>query len=125
MPAERPVSPHLQIYRLPMAAVLSISHRIAGAFLSALAVALCFLLATAAYAPEIWTCAMAILQHPIGHLVLIAWTFALAFHMCTGIRHLVWDTVSGLDMAAVRRSNWLVLVGSIGLTGAVWGWICL
>ncbi len=125
MPAERPVSPHLHIYRLPMAAVLSISHRITGAFLSAVAVALCFMLAVAAYAPEVWRCVVAGLQHPLGHLVLIVWTFALAFHLCTGIRHLVWDTGVGLEMAAVQRSNWLVLLGSIGLTAAVWGWICL
>ena len=123
MSSEHPVSPHLQIYRLPLAAVLSISHRITGVLLTAAAVALAFLVAAAAYAPALWQVAMAGLQHPLGQVVLIAWTFALAFHLCTGIRHLVWDACIGLGMPAVQASNWLVLAGSTALTVAVWAWI--
>ena len=120
---EHPVSPHLQIYRLPLAAVLSISHRITGVLLTAAAVALAFLIAAAAYAPALWQLAMMGLQHPLGQVVLIAWTFALAFHLCTGIRHLVWDACIGLSMPAVQASNWLVLAGATALTVAVWAWI--
>ena len=123
MSSEHPVSPHLQIYRLPLAALLSISHRITGVLLTAAAVALAFLVAAAAYAPALWQVAMAGLRHPLGQVVLIAWTFALAFHLCTGIRHLVWDACIGLSMPAVRASNWLVLAGSTTLTVAVWAWI--
>ena len=122
MSLEHPVSPHLQIYRLPLAAILSISHRITGVLLTAAAVVFAFLIAAAAYAPGIWQFSMTVLQHPFGQLVLIAWTFALAFHLCTGIRHLVWDTCTGLSMPVVQLSNWLVLVGSTALTIAVWGW---
>lgn len=123
MSSEHPVSPHLQIYRLPLAALLSISHRITGVLLTAAAVALALLIAAAAYAPGLWEAAMTGLQHPLGQILLVAWTFALAFHLCTGIRHLVWDACIGLGMPAVRASNWLVLAGSATLTGAVWTWI--
>lgn len=123
MSPEHPVSPHLQIYRLPLAAILSISHRITGVLLTAAAVALAFLIAAAAYAPALWEVAMMGLQHPLGQVVLIAWTFALAFHLCTGIRHLVWDACIGLSMPAVQASNWLVLAGATALTVAVWAWI--
>lgn len=123
MSPEHPISPHLQIYRLPLAALLSISHRIMGVLLTAATVALAFLIAAAAYAPGLWQIAMSVLQHPLGQILLIAWTFALAFHLCTGIRHLIWDACIGLSMPAVQASNWLVLAGSTTLTIAVWTWI--
>ncbi len=123
MPAKTPVSPHLQIYRLPLAAILSVSHRISGAILAGMAVLLCFLLAAAAYVPELWEFAVMLLRHPLGQVVLILATFALAFHFCTGIRHLIWDTGTGLSMSAVQRSNWFVLIGAIALTALAWGWI--
>jgi len=125
MPPDHPISPHLQVYRLPMAAVLSISHRIMGAFLTGGLIAIAFLIASAAYAPELWSCVMGILAHPLGMLVLLGLSFALIFHLCTGIRHLVWDTGSGLEMKAVRFSNWVVLSGSVVLTGAFWVWVWL
>ena len=123
MSPERPLSPHLQIYRLPLAAILSISHRITGVLLTAAAVALAFLVSAAAYAPDLWQIAMAGLQHPLGRFLLIAWTFALAFHLCTGIRHLVWDACVGLNPPTVQVSNWLVLTGAAALTVAIWTWI--
>ena len=123
MSSEHPVSPHLQIYRLPLAALLSISHRITGVLLTAAAVVLALLIAAAAYAPGLWQAAMTGLQHPLGQILLIAWTFALAFHLCTGIRHLIWDACIGLSMPAVQASNWLVLAGATTLTVAVWAWI--
>ncbi len=123
MSPEHPVSPHLQIYRLPLAALLSISHRITGVLLTAAAVALAFLVAAAAYAPGLWHAAMSVLQHPFGQILLVAWTFALAFHLCTGIRHLVWDACIGLSMPAVQVSNWLVLASSTLLTITTWAWI--
>ena len=123
MSHEHPVSPHLQIYRLPLAAVLSISHRITGVLLTAVAVVLAFLVAAAAYAPGLWQAAIVALQHPLGQALLMVWTFALAFHLCTGVRHLVWDTGMGFSMLAVQVSNWLVLAGSIMLTIVVWVWV--
>lgn len=120
MPAERPVSPHLQIYRLPLAALLSISHRITGVLLTAAAVLFAFLVAAAAFAPGLYDGAMGLLRSGFGRLFLIGWTFCLALHLCTGVRHLVWDTCAGLGVAAVRRSNWLVLAAAAGLTAAVW-----
>ena len=123
MPAERPVSPHLQIYRLPLAALLSIGHRITGALLTAAAVGFSLLIAAAAFAPPLYDGIMGLLRSGPGRLFLIGWTFCLALHLCTGVRHLVWDTCTGLGVAAVRRSNWLVLAAAAGLTAAVWAGI--
>lgn len=120
MPAERPVSPHLQIYRLPLAALLSIGHRITGVLLTAAAVGFALLVAAAAFAPSLYEGAVGLLRSWPGRLFLIGWTFCLALHLCTGVRHLVWDTCTGLGVAAVRRSNWLVLAAAAGLTAAVW-----
>ena len=120
MPVEHPVSPHLQIYRLPLAALLSISHRITGVLLTAAAVGFALLIAAAAFAPALYDGAMGLLRSLPGRLFLIGWTFCLALHLCTGLRHLVWDTCAGLSIAAVRRSNWLVLAAAAGLTAAVW-----
>lgn len=120
MPAERPVSPHLQIYRLPLAALLSIGHRITGALLSAAVVGFSLLIAAAAFAPSLYDGILGLLRSGPGRLFLIGWTFCLALHLCTGVRHLVWDTCAGLGVAAVRRSNWLVLAAAAGLTAAVW-----
>lgn len=123
MPAERPVSPHLQIYRLPLAALLSIGHRITGALLSAAVVGFSLLIAAAAFAPSLYDGILGLLRSGPGRLFLIGWTFCLALHLCTGVRHLVWDTCTGLGVAAVRRSNWLVLAAAAGLTAAVWAGI--
>ena len=120
MPAEHPVSPHLQIYRLPLAALLSISHRITGVLLAAAAVGFAFLVAAAAFAPALYDGAASLLRSLPGRLFLVGWTFCLALHLCAGIRHLVWDTGAGLGVAAVQRSNWLVLAAAAGLTAAVW-----
>ncbi len=123
MSSERPLSPHLQIYRLPLAALLSISHRVTGVLLSAATVILAFLIATAVYAPSVGQTMIDGLRHPFGQAFLIAWTFALAFHLCTGIRHLVWDAGVGLGMPLVRASNWMILAGSVALTAIIWAWI--
>jgi succinate dehydrogenase / fumarate reductase cytochrome b subunit len=114
--SERPLSPHLQIYRLPITAILSISHRITGLLLSAGVVLwVVFLMAVAQGAAQ-YAWAQAVLDSIPGRLLLWAWIYALFFHLCHGVRHLVWDTVHGLERDTLDRYAYLEIGASVLLT---------
>lgn len=116
----RPVSPHLQIYRLPLTAILSISHRVTGVFLALGAAALSLTLAALAGGPVAYKGAAAFWGSPVGYLFLFAWTLALYYHLANGIRHLVWDAGHGFDKASRMKSGRLVVAVSGGLTLLTW-----
>src|ERR1700674_1731333 len=113
--ADRPLSPHLQIYRWQLTSVLSILHRATGVWLSAGAIPLVWWLVAAASGPEAYDGAEDFLGSWIGLLLLFGWTVALFYHLCNGIRHLVWDTGHGLDLRSVYMGGWLVLGATAAL----------
>ena len=117
----RPLSPHLQIYRLPLSAALSIAHRITGAALALGMSFLVYVLWAAALGPAAYADARAALGSWPGQALLFAFTYALFFHLCNGIRHLFWDAGLGFDPQVARRSAWWVLGASVVLGVAVWG----
>lgn len=117
---ERPLSPHLQVYRLPMTALMSISHRITGVALSAGCVLITAFLVGAAVSEDAFTAVKDFSITTIGTLILFAWSFALYYHLCNGIRHLIWDTVRLLEQRAAIIAGWVVLLVSAGLTAATW-----
>ncbi|MDA0240782.1 MAG: succinate dehydrogenase, cytochrome b556 subunit [Proteobacteria bacterium] len=117
---ERPLSPHLQVYRWQITMLLSITHRITGVGLSVGALVLTYWLAAAAYGPGAFERAQSFLNSWFGILLLLGWTFAIFFHLCNGIRHLFWDAGSGFEMSQVRASGWAVIIASVGLTVLVW-----
>lgn len=114
---ERPLSPHLQIYRLPFTALLSITHRITGLWLLAGMVLLVVVLMSAAEGPQPFARVQALFQSMLGRGLVWAWLFALYFHLCHGIRHLVWDTGHGFSREKLTRHSWMELCSSIVLTG--------
>ena len=116
----RPLSPHLQIYRLPLPALLSITHRMTGVVLSTGTVLLALWLIALAQGPETFATAMMIISHPLGHIVLFGYSVALFYHMCNGIRHLNWDRGSGLEIEAVYRSGKITIAAAVCLTAALW-----
>jgi len=116
----RPLSPHLQVYRLPLVALLSITHRITGVALSAGTVLLAIWLGSAAYGPEAYDQVSALMGSPIGLIILFGFSAAFYFHLCNGIRHLVWDAGQGFELPTVRRNNVLVLIGAAVLTIGTW-----
>ena len=118
--AERPLSPHLQIYRWQLTSVLSILHRAAGIVLSAGAILLVWWLVAAASGPETYEGVENFLGSWIGLLVLFGWTTALFYHLCNGIRHLVWDTGQALDLKSTYLGGWLVVGGTALLTVIAW-----
>jgi succinate dehydrogenase / fumarate reductase cytochrome b subunit len=115
-PAARPLSPHLQIYKPQLTSTLSISHRATGIALAIGTLALVWWALAAAIGPEAYGQAQAFLGSWLGILLLIGWTFSLFFHLCNGIRHLIWDTGRGLDLPSTYASGWTVIVGSVVLT---------
>lgn len=117
---QRPLSPHLQIYRLPLTALLSIAHRITGAFLVLGVALLAYVLIAAASGPQAYQSAHALVASWFGQLLLFLWTFALYFHFCNGIRHLVWDVGFGFELDVVGRTAWAVIIASGGLTVITW-----
>ena len=120
MAKARPLSPHLQIYRLPLPAILSITHRMTGVILSTGTVLLAGWLVALASGPQSFGLAMMIVGHPIGQLVLFGYSAALFYHMCNGVRHLNWDRGQGLEINSVYRSGKIVLALSAGLTAGLW-----
>ncbi|MBO6521671.1 MAG: succinate dehydrogenase, cytochrome b556 subunit [Rhodospirillales bacterium] len=114
----RPLSPHLQIYKLPLSAQLSISHRITGVILCGGAVLLTYWLMAATYGPEAFATAQAILGSWIGRLVLLGVVFSLWYHLANGIRHLIWDAGSGLELVQLRTSGLIVVAIAVVLTVA-------
>lgn len=116
---ERPLSPHLQVYRLPLTAWVSITHRATGVFLSLGAVLLVLVLVAAALGSAPFAAAQAGLQSFIGRLLLWGWIYALLFHLVHGIRHLIWDTGHGFDRAGLDRLARHEIVASLLLTAAV------
>lgn len=118
--ALRPLSPDLQIYRPQLTSVLSITHRITGVVLSAGAFLLVGWLASAAAGPDDYARLHALLGTGFGLTAMLAWTFALFYHLCNGIRHLFWDAGRGFELEAIYASGWAVFGASIALTAAAW-----
>ena len=116
----RPLSPDLQIYRPQLTSVLSISHRITGIALSVGTLLLISWLIAAATGPQPYSAIQSFIGSWFGHLIMFGWTFSLFFHLCNGIRHLVWDTGHGFELRAIYASGWTVVAASIVLTVAAW-----
>lgn len=115
-----PLSPHLQVYRFPLTVILSITHRITGAFLGIGTLLLLYVLMAAAAGPQSFQSAHALVSSWIGQALLLLWTFALYFHFCNGIRHLIWDVGYGFDKQLVDKTALVVMIGAIILTVATW-----
>jgi succinate dehydrogenase / fumarate reductase cytochrome b subunit len=126
--ADRPISPHLQIYRWQLTSVLSILHRFAGLVLSIGAIILVWWLIAAATGSEAFDLVSGFLASWLGFLVLFGWSVALFYHLCNGVRHLVWDTGHGLDLKSTYLGGWLVVGGTAAMTLIAWsavvsGWV--
>jgi len=120
---DRPISPHLQIYRWQLTSVLSILHRAAGVALSLGTIVLVWWLIAAASTPEAFDTVADFLNSWLGLLLLFGWSVALFYHLCNGIRHLVWDTGHALDLKSTYLGGWLVLGGTAALTVIAWGMV--
>lgn len=118
--AQRPLSPHLQIYRPLFTMMMSIVHRITGTALYFGTILMVYWLLAAASGPQAYNTAMDLFGSFLGRLVLFGFTWALLHHMLGGMRHFIWDTGRGFGE---RERNWLAratLAGSMSLTVILW-----
>ncbi len=113
---DRPLSPHLQVYRLPLAALTSISHRLSGLALSGGMFVLTLWLVLAAIHPECFANLAALIASPVGRVLCALWLLAFYYHLCAGIRHLIWDKGIGFEKPAYRISNFVVIGSALALT---------
>ena len=117
---ERPLSPHLQVYKPQLTSILSIMHRVTGVALAAGTCLLVWWLAAIALGGEYYTIMQKIMGSWYGRLTLLGWSFALFYHLCNGIRHLFWDMGVGLELPRAYQSGWLVIAAAILLTFGTW-----
>lgn len=121
MPArDRPLSPHLQIYRWQIGNTLSILHRLTGVALAFGLLALCFWLMSLAGGPESYAMAAQVFASPPGLIGLFGWTFAFLYHLLNGVRHLFWDAGMGFERTERRASGWFAVLGAIALSVGMW-----
>ncbi|MEM6902253.1 MAG: succinate dehydrogenase, cytochrome b556 subunit [Pseudomonadota bacterium] len=120
-PRARPLSPHLQVYRLPLVAVLSITHRITGVGNSLGLLLLTAWLIAAASGPEAYELAMGLFGSIFGRFLLFCWSLSVFYHLCNGIRHMIWDVGYGLELRDAYKSGYAVMILAVLLTGASWG----
>lgn len=118
--AERPLSPHLEVYRWQIANTLSILHRATGVALSFGALVLAGWLIAIAAGYEAYARVATSLAGPIGALLLFGWTFCFFYHLGNGIRHLFWDAGHGFEKATAQRSGWAVVISALVLTVGFW-----
>lgn len=116
----RPLSPNLQIYRPQLTSVLSITHRLTGVLLSVGAVLLVLWIMAAAAGSQSYAALNGLLGSAPGLALLFVWTFSLFFHLCNGVRHLLWDAGHGFELRTIYASGWSVLAASALLTLAAW-----
>jgi len=119
----RPLSPHLQIYRPQLTSVLSITHRATGVALSLGTMVLLYWLQAVARGPETYAAAQEFLSCWLVQLVLAGWTWAFFYHLCNGIRHLFWDAGKGFELQQVYASGYTVLAAATTLTALTWGYV--
>ncbi len=120
----RPLSPHLGVYKFMYTMSLSILHRITGGVATVGFLAFVWWLMALASGPAAYSKAMQCLSSPLAKLLLVGFTFSFVYHFCNGIRHLVWDTGRGLERAQARRSGAVVVVASLLLTVLVLWFAC-
>lgn len=121
----RPLSPHLQVYKLIPTMLASIVHRITGAALYFGTLLVVWWLVAIALGGASFEWAQWAMGSILGKLVLIGYTWALIHHALGGLRHFMWDLGHGFDKhftTKLAKASW---VASIGLTVAIWAVICL
>lgn len=115
-PTQRPLSPHLQIYRPQLTSITSILTRITGNSLIVASLLIVWWLLAAATSDEHFQIANAVMTSWFGKLVLVLSLWAVWYHYLAGLRHLVWDAGKGLDLPTAEKLGWVCIIGSVVLT---------
>jgi len=116
----RPLSPHLQVYKPQITSVLSISHRFSGAVLAVAFLGLVWWLTAAAAGGQTYAEAMEVITGGFGRLVGFVASFAFFYHLSNGIRHLFWDAGYGFEIRQFYASGYAVIASAALLTLLFW-----
>jgi succinate dehydrogenase / fumarate reductase cytochrome b subunit len=119
----RPTSPHLQVYRLPLTGIISITHRMTGVMLSAGLILFVYIISALADGGIAYDTMQTLMNHWLLQLIGWGFIYALFFHLCHGVRHLIWDTGSSFEADTLNRYAMIELAVSLVLTlmTFVWG----
>ena len=120
MTRQRPLSPHLQVYRPQLTSMMSITHRATGVALTSGTLLLAAWLFAVATGGDTYAVAALAVAHPLGQFVLFGYSVALIYHALNGVRHLSWDLGFGLTIPDVYRSGHIVLFLTFLLTACLW-----
>ncbi|CAN0368265.1 unnamed protein product [Discosporangium mesarthrocarpum] len=118
----RPLSPHLQVYKPQLTTFMSITHRATGIALAVGTLMLVCWLIAAATGESAFNEVQAFLGSIVGRLLLLGWTYALFYHLCNGLRHLFWDAGKGFELETAYMTGRIVIGASILLTIGAWLW---
>ena len=118
----RPLSPHLQVYKPQLTTFMSITHRATGIALAVGTLMLVCWLIAAATGETAFNEVQAFLSSIVGRLLLLGWSFALFYHLCNGLRHLFWDAGKGFEIETAYMTGRIVIAASILLTIGAWLW---
>lgn len=124
-PAERPLSPHLSVYKPSITMMMSIFHRVTGAALFFGTVLIVALLVALAAGKDAYGLVQGLYSSWFGKLVMLGYSWALFHHMLGGLRHLIWDTGAMLEREIRMKLAWATLLGSLALTAFVWAIVLL
>lgn len=119
----RPKSPNMQNYRPQLTSVMSFGHRLSGLALSLFVFGLTGWLVAGATGATAFNRAQAIALSVPGRVLLFFLTLAIFYHLCNGIRHLIWDSAHAFELRSIYAGGWAVLVASLILTTALWIWV--
>src|ERR1700704_5195692 len=119
---QRPLSPFMfpTWYRFQLTSAMSILHRLTGIALAVGSILLAWWLVAVAAGGPLVTTTHGFLGSPIGVLLLLLWSIAFFYHLCNGVRHLVWDAGLGFALQKARRSGYAVLAATVVLTALTW-----
>lgn len=118
---DRPLSPHLSVYKFKYTLLTSILNRFTGLALTLGLLLLTYWLTALSRGPEAYAAALELLSHGLAKLVYAALLVAFCYHLVAGIRHLVWDTGRYMEKSQSQRSAWIIAVVTV-LLAAVLGY---
>ena len=119
----RPKSPNMQNYRPQLTSVMSFGHRLSGVALALFAFGLAAWLIAGATGLVAFERAQAVVLSVPGRVLLFLATLAVFYHLCNGIRHLIWDSVRAFELRSIYAGGWAVVAASLILTAALWLWV--
>jgi succinate dehydrogenase / fumarate reductase cytochrome b subunit len=120
MASQRPISPHIQVYRWQVQMVTSILHRASGIVLALGSLLFVWGLVALAAGPAQWADFSDCIRSVPGFVILFGWSWALAYHLVNGIRHLIQDAGWAFQIKDFVRNSWTTIIVSLVVTALIW-----